>query len=457
MVILLVGCVISYTTYVTIGDTVAEQSRIQQQSLSPVFSLVNEQLLKPLHIAQTIGEAEYFNQLLGSPAPDEKKLAAQLKRLEDKFDFTFFAASEHARKQYFSDGRTLQLIEGDVYWYFEAIAQNRDLIADLGQVGDVHLFFDVKIYSDTNEFLGFVGVGKRLQLFLDKFNEYKKQYGYDFLFVDENQQIILTSLPDLVVTDAHIPSLKSIEWLQEPLKTTRNLNNLLVLKDGHEYLLSEIYIEELDWKLLLLNPLNARQDQITKRFISNTMTTIIVVGLLLLTFWIALFYKRRLEEKSDIDSLSGLPNRTHIQRLFLQLRLNSSELSVIRLRIDDFDSIGNIFGPYKSNKVIETFAKTLNKIIRPQDIAGRWGEADFIILIPSKSIETATSIAQNIRLSLELEVLTNHEHSMHLSASFGITHDLSSTPLSKLISCADEALAEAISHGKSNIECYEIP
>ena len=44
--------VIGYASYLTISNIVAEQSRLQQQSIAPVFSLVVEELYKPVHTAQ---------------------------------------------------------------------------------------------------------------------------------------------------------------------------------------------------------------------------------------------------------------------------------------------------------------------------------------------------------------------------------------------------------------------
>ena len=285
VLICLVGAGITYSAYLAISNIVAEQSRIQQQAVSPVFSLVNEELLKPLHVAQTIGQAEYFHELMDTEEVDEEKLVERLAKLEQQFDLTFFVASEKVRKQYFSDDRQIDLIEGEVFWYFEALQQDRDLIADLGQVGDVHLYFDLKIFNKMDEFLGFVGVGKSLQLFISTFDEYKEKYGYDFLFVNDKNEIILTSLPDLVVTDAHIPKLDSLSWYASIGHSSEELSSSLVRSGGEDYLISQISIEELDWKLLLLIPLEARQAQITRTFVTNTLVVVfLVAGVVCLVF-----------------------------------------------------------------------------------------------------------------------------------------------------------------------------
>ncbi|MEP2650875.1 MAG: GGDEF domain-containing protein, partial [Paraglaciecola sp.] len=51
-------------THISISKIVAEQSRVQQQSNSPAFQLVVEQLMQPLHIAQTLAKAKELIELM---------------------------------------------------------------------------------------------------------------------------------------------------------------------------------------------------------------------------------------------------------------------------------------------------------------------------------------------------------------------------------------------------------
>ena len=55
-------------------------------------------------------------------------------------------------------------------------------MADIGQWQNPQFYIDLKIYDDEGNFLGVFGVGKSLDAFTDIFNEYKKTYGYDFIF-----------------------------------------------------------------------------------------------------------------------------------------------------------------------------------------------------------------------------------------------------------------------------------
>jgi diguanylate cyclase (GGDEF)-like protein len=453
LLICIVGSGITYATYIAISNIVAQQSRIQQQAVSPVFSLVNEELLKPLHVAQTIGLAKNFDTLLDTTELDEPALVSLLRQLESQFGLTFFVASEKMRKQYLSSGKQIELLEGKVFWYFEAQQQDRELIADLGQVGNVHLYFDVKISNKDGEFLGFVGVGKSLQQFIDTFDQYKQTYGYDFLFVNDKDQIILTSLPDLVVTGAHIPTLDTLPWYTKEASASHQFESSIVNDKGKDFLLSKIDIEELDWKLILLVPLDARQAQITNTFVTNTLMSIsVMVFLFVLAFWVMVFYKNKLERSGELDPLTQLPNRAFIHHRYQQLKRQDAMISVIMVDIDRFKDINDNYGHNTGDEVLRTISRIMTEEIREQDTVGRWGGEEFIMLIPTTSEQTALSIAERTRQCLELETFIKIEDTFKVTASFGVTHGSSRIPLTELIASADAALYEAKKRGRNTVK-----
>ena len=450
LLICCVGMAITYAAYIAISNIAAEQSKIQQQSVSPVFSLVNEELLKPLHIAETIGNARYFDDLLNNPLLQQDEVVELLKELEKTFELTFFVAHESQRKQYLSNGRIIDLIEGKVFWYFEAMQQERDLFADLGQVGDVHLYFDIKVYNQDGAFLGIVGVGKSLEEFIERFDEYKQRFGYDFLFVNDNNEIILTSLSDLVVTDAHIPTLDSLAWYNDLEANDKDLNSRLITENDEDFLISEINIDELDWKLLLLIPLEARQAQITKSFVNNTVIAIsLVLIFFALMFWIMMFYKHHLEKNIDIDALSGLPNRTFIHRRYQQLRRQNADVALIMVDIDRFKAINDTYGHNTGDMVIKQVSKILTEEIRQQDLVGRWGGEEFIVLLPTASENVVRNIAERARQRLESKVYS--QDSLKVTASFGFTFGSSHVALAELVAFADGALYEAKRLGRNQV------
>ena len=456
VLMLALGSAFFYASFKAIDNIVADQSRVQQQAISPVFELVRDELLRPLYIAETFASSVDFTTTMDAQTLDEAALLTRLKKMEQDLGLKFFVASEMTRKQYFSDGRTLDLIEGEVAWYFEAKAVDKDFMADLGQVGDVHLFFDVKIHSPSGEFLGYVGVGKRVQRFLDTFDRYKSDYNYDFLFVNDRNEIILSSLPDLVVTDAYIPTLESTTWFRGGDAPRESNDSEIVNVDDEDFLVSEFGIEELGWRLLLLVPLEARQAQVTRTFITNAAAAVFIVTLLAgVLLFLMLLYKRRIDMKTEIDPLTRLPNRSHVQRRFRQLQRTGDAVCVIIIDLDHFKQINDTYGHDAGDTVLIAVANALKLELRQQDSVCRWGGEEFVMLIPSRSIEMGRAIAERARRNLESLDIRTRNANLSVTASFGVAFGRSRTEsLTELLARADEVLYKAKQNGRNQVQVY---
>ncbi|MEO1201098.1 MAG: sensor domain-containing diguanylate cyclase [Pseudomonadota bacterium] len=454
LLVLALGVASFYATYMAIGNIVAEQSRVQQQAVSPVFKLVRDELLRPLYIAETFASSVEFTTAVDSEDLDESALLARLGKMQRDLGLVFFVASERSRKQYLSDGTTLDLVEGDVAWYFEAKNSGKDIMADLGQVGDVHLFFDVKMYGPNGEFLGFVGVGKPVQRFLDSFNAYKASHNYDFLFVNERNEIILSSLPELVVTDAYIPTLESTAWFPDIGTSQRSYDSEIVDVEDEDFLISEFGIEELGWRLLLLVPLEARQAQVTSTFLSNSLATALIVLLLAGAFlFLLILYKQSIERKTELDALTGLPNRKYVQRRFEELRRAGVELCAIIVDLDHFKSINDTHGHDAGDRVLKAAADTFQQQLREEDIVGRWGGEEFVMIVPASSIERGATVAERARKDLEDRTVETREASLSVTASFGVAFgSAKEESLDSLLARADEMLYSAKQRGRNLVE-----
>jgi diguanylate cyclase (GGDEF)-like protein len=454
---LLLGIAFSYATYKAINNIVAEQSRVQQQAISPVFKLVRDELLRPLYIAETFASSIDFTTAVDSGELDEAALLSRLENMEEDLGLIFFVASEQTRRQYMSNGTTLDLVEGEVAWYFEAKASGKEFMADLGQVGDVHLFFDVAMYGPDQAFLGYVGVGKRVARFLETFDQYKARYNYDFLFVNENDEIILSSLPDLVVTDAYIPTLDSIDLFDSSGSTQPGYDSEIIQVEDEDFLISEFTIEELGWRLLLLVPLEARQAQVTYSFVSNALAAVASVTLLVGTLlFLMLLYKRSIEKKAEKDELTGLPNRANIQRRYDQLEQAGLEVCAVIGDLDHFKQINDTHGHDAGDRVLKAAANAFREDFREEDVVSRWGGEEFVMLIPATSIEMGRTLAERARRTLESLEIETRDARLSVTSSFGVAFgSAANETLDELLARADQALYRAKQSGRNRVELYE--
>jgi len=442
---------IVFLVQMSVSKIVAEQSRAQQKSHSPALQLIVEQLMQPLHISQTLAKAKELNDLMRNPLDNEEQIFTTLKRLNQEFSLNFFIASEISRTQYDSQGKKIELTEGKVDWYFRYKAQPENAMADIGQWQNPQFYIDLKIYDDEGNFLGVFGVGKSLEAFTQVFNEYKKAYGYDFIFVDQNKDITLTSDPELLIKGVTFKNLADLPWFQtlEPKQQQASLNNLLLQINGQETLIAELNIQPFDWTLYLITPLQSRQTEISRGFIISVVTLLAVIfGLFLLIYNLLYYFKKDMQK---IDILTELSNRNKITLKFEKLMNEEQSVSLALINLDNFKPINDTHGRNAGDIVLRQVAQMLQRDNREADILGRWAGEEFILLMPNTGPHEAVAVCNTLRKKLAAMTITTGTTSIQITGSFGVSFTATPRSLSEVISAADDALFCAKRDGRNMV------
>lgn len=456
ILILFAVVVVSIVTlvHISVSKIVAEQSRAQQQSHSPALQLIVEQLMQPLHISQTLAKAKELKDLMRNPLDNEEQIFVTLKRLNKEFSLNFFIASEISRTQYNSAGDKIDLIEGKVDWYFRYKDQPENAMADIGQWQNPQFYIDLKIYDDEGNFLGVFGVGKSLKAFTEVFNEYKKTYGYDFIFVDQNKNITLTSDPRLLIKGVTFKNLEGLPWFQalKPAEQQGSLNNLLLQINGQEALIAELNIQPFDWTLYIITPLQSRQTEISRGFIISIVTLLAVIfGLFLLIYNLLYYFKKDIQKIKQIDILTELANRNNVTLKFDELMYEKKSVSLVLIDLDNFKPINETHGRKAGDIVLRQVAQMLQCEIRETDILGRWGGEEFILLMPDTGPHEAVELCQELCKKLAAMTITTGTTSIQITGSFGVSFTATPRTMSEVISAADDALFSAKRDGRNMV------
>lgn len=104
--------------------------------------------------------------------------------------------------------------------------------------------------------------------------------------------------------------------------------------------------------------------------------------------------------------------------------------------------------------MLKVASKVLSSHLRNNDIVGRWGGEEFVMLIPSSSADVGQVIAERTRLELESTQVEYSEQTINVTASFGIAFTPSKSALTDLIGQADAALYIAKSKGRNRVELH---
>ena len=166
---------------------------------------------------------------------------------------------------------------------------------------------------------------------------------------------------------------------------------------------------------------------------------------------------KMLEQKAQIDGLTGLWNRRYFDQRMIQeiseAKRYSRPLSLVLCDIDRFKRLNDQFGHPFGDFVLERVAHKLSGG-RTSDIACRYGGEEFGLILPSTNIQQGHEVAERLRIEIE-SILWLNKPDLVVTASFGIcdTENVGeeATP-EALLEMTDSALYKAKQAGRNRVE-----
>jgi diguanylate cyclase len=156
---------------------------------------------------------------------------------------------------------------------------------------------------------------------------------------------------------------------------------------------------------------------------------------------------------SSIDGLSGLLNRSHseaaVANEFQRCRRIGHASALMMIDIDHFKPINDRHGHPVGDQVIRNFSRILRDSLRLQDIAGRYGGEEFVVVLPGTDARGAEALAERVRKRIESAVLEENA-GVRATVSIGIAaFDRRDADPVAWISRADRALYAAKEAGRN--------
>ncbi len=165
---------------------------------------------------------------------------------------------------------------------------------------------------------------------------------------------------------------------------------------------------------------------------------------------------------STTDELTGLYNRTYFhQRLEAELSRSKRyniPLSLLLLDIDYFKSVNDIYGYDWGDVLLKSVTSMLNKHARKEDIVTRYGDEEFMLLLPNTDEESAYIFADRLRADIaQMEFIPEGEEERHIVtisggiSSYPFPADIDDETAQTLVRYAEHSLYAAKSRGKNKI------
>jgi diguanylate cyclase (GGDEF)-like protein len=111
-----------------------------------------------------------------------------------------------------------------------------------------------------------------------------------------------------------------------------------------------------------------------------------------------------LDRLSRTDALTGLHNRRHVEE---QLRSQESSarrhgypLSVLVVDVDHFKLVKDEQGHAAGDDVLRAVAHTLRATARFEDVVGRWGGEEFVVLAPYTDVSAGAALGERLRTAV---------------------------------------------------------
>ncbi|KQW21875.1 hypothetical protein ASC80_00200 [Afipia sp. Root123D2] len=152
------------------------------------------------------------------------------------------------------------------------------------------------------------------------------------------------------------------------------------------------------------------------------------------------------------DDVTGLPNRTRlfeeIDRCLARPDASSGSIALLCINVDHFKYVNDTLGHPTGDQLLSEIAKRLSHHAGPEDILGRIGGDEFVMVLPGRDVDGAVDMAERILHSL-VQPITISGTTLPASASVGISiHPWHGADTNELLKNADVALSEAKHAGR---------
>lgn len=166
--------------------------------------------------------------------------------------------------------------------------------------------------------------------------------------------------------------------------------------------------------------------------------------------------QRELHLLARLDPLTGVNNRLALTeaagRLLRGAARRGKSVGVLLLDADHFKSVNDRFGHAVGDKVLRELVSNVRAKLRANDVIGRIGGEEFVVLAPDTTLQDALALGERIRATVECTPLLVDGQTLQLTTSIGATvAALDEGDFAAVLRRADAALYAAKRAGRNQV------
>ncbi len=166
---------------------------------------------------------------------------------------------------------------------------------------------------------------------------------------------------------------------------------------------------------------------------------------------------KKLNALANYDPLTGLllrrPMHEKIDESVKIKRDYGREYSICIGDIDHFKRFNDTYGHDCGDVVLKTVAGLIAGGVGKNDAVCRWGGEEIMILFPDKTEYDAAKIVEQIRRSIEKNVIDYKGQEVSVTVTFGLSSSEKHIMSKDVIEAADKALYEGKNSGRNKVSC----
>ncbi len=157
------------------------------------------------------------------------------------------------------------------------------------------------------------------------------------------------------------------------------------------------------------------------------------------------------------DGLTKLYTRRHFFELayeeFYRARRYGHPLSILMFDLDHFKKINDTYGHSAGDEVLAKAAETCKETLRTNDLIGRYGGEEIVILLVETDVDAAHKVALRIWENIRNLNIATQKGNVRITISGGVAGDnVEQLNLIDMIEAADQAMYVAKNAGRDRIE-----
>jgi diguanylate cyclase len=155
------------------------------------------------------------------------------------------------------------------------------------------------------------------------------------------------------------------------------------------------------------------------------------------------------------DQLTGALNRRGaddaLAREAARAERNGTPLCIALIDIDNFKKINDSFGHQVGDIVLVHLVAIIMETIRTNDLIGRYGGEEFLVLLPDSRLDEAVAVMGRLQRELAAKPISWGNQALLVTFSAGVAARNSGEKEPSLVGRADKALYEAKRAGKDRV------